>query len=235
VAYVDKTSPHAVAHKRNESKALLRAHAGAWPLAKRVTDVVLATLMLVALIPVLLLVALAIKLDSRGPVLFKQRRYGRELKDFSVLKFRTMTHGASDAIHRAYIAELMSENGGGTDDDGGLKKLTADPRVTRVGAFLRKTSLDELPQLFNVVAGQMSLVGPRPALDYELEHYDPSHYARFAVRPGLTGLWQVSGRNSLGFREMLDLDAKYAAEGGPATDLQILAKTPITLVRRTAA
>lgn len=234
MAYVDKTSTHAIAHARTESKALLRAHSGAWPIVKRTLDVVLASLMLVALVPVLLLIALAIKLDSKGPVLFKQRRYGRELKDFPVLKFRTMSHGASDAIHRAYIAELMSENGG-TDEDGGLKKLTADPRVTRVGAFLRKTSLDELPQLFNVVAGQMSLVGPRPALDYELEHYEPSHYARFAVRPGLTGLWQVSGRSSLGFREMLDLDARYAAESGPATDLQILAKTPITLVRRTAA
>jgi lipopolysaccharide/colanic/teichoic acid biosynthesis glycosyltransferase len=194
--------------------------------------VLLSTVLLLVMLPVLLLVALAVKLDSRGPVLFRQKRFGRDMREFSVMKFRTMRHGASEELHKEYIRQLMAAE---ADEDTGLKKLTRDPRVTRVGAFLRRTSLDELPQLLNVVLGQMSLVGPRPALAYELEHYEPAHFERFAVRPGLTGLWQVSGRSELGFREMLDLDAAYAREAGPRMDLQILARTPITLVRRHAA
>jgi len=121
------------------------------------------------------------------------------------------------------------------EQDGSLKKMVDDPRITAVGRFLRRTSLDELPQLFNVVAGQMSLVGPRPAIDYELEHYESHHFLRFEVRPGLTGLWQVSGRNELTFTQMLDLDCDYVRRFGPASDLQILLRTPITLVRRHAA
>jgi lipopolysaccharide/colanic/teichoic acid biosynthesis glycosyltransferase len=154
------------------------------------------------------------------------------MHEFQVMKFRTMSQDASPELHRQYIAQLMTAE---NEDDDGLKKLTNDPRVTRVGAFLRKTSLDELPQLLNVVAGQMSLVGPRPALGYELDHYDAVHFDRFQVRPGLTGLWQVSGRSELGFRQMLDLDAQYARESSPVQDLQILLKTPITLLRRHAA
>jgi lipopolysaccharide/colanic/teichoic acid biosynthesis glycosyltransferase len=121
-----------------------------------------------------------------------------------------------------YIAKLAT----GQADEEGLKKLTADPRVTRVGRFLRRTSLDELPQLVNVLVGNMSLVGPRPALEYELQHYQERHYERFAVKPGMTGLWQVSGRNLIGFTEMLDLDAEYARSSNLLTDLKILVKTP---------
>jgi lipopolysaccharide/colanic/teichoic acid biosynthesis glycosyltransferase len=198
----------------------------AWNTFKRGFDIVFATLALVALAPVLLAMAVAIKLDSPGPVLFRQRRLGRGMGHFTVLKFRTMYDGSSAAAHQRYIAELA--NG---DADGELKKLTGDPRVTRVGAFLRRLSLDELPQLFNVLGGSMSLIGPRPALDYELEHYAARHYERFQVRPGLSGLWQVSGRNRLGFNEMLDLDVEYARSCGPAVDTSIFLRTPIAMVR----
>jgi lipopolysaccharide/colanic/teichoic acid biosynthesis glycosyltransferase len=232
VAYVDEKATTSIVTRSPEIRGELVRRSAAWNHGKRVLDVSLSVVLLIVMLPILLLVALAVKLDSRGPVLFRQRRYGRDMREFPVMKFRTMHHGVSDELHKEYIRQLMAAE---PDEQDGLKKLTRDPRVTRTGAFLRKTSLDELPQLFNVVAGQMSLVGPRPALAYELEHYEPTHYERFAVRPGLTGLWQVSGRSELGFREMLDLDAAYARDAGPRMDLQILARTPITLVRRHAA
>jgi lipopolysaccharide/colanic/teichoic acid biosynthesis glycosyltransferase len=198
--------------------------------AKRTIDIVGALVGLVVLSPLLLVLAAAVRADSAGPAIFRQRRVGMEGRTFLVTKFRTMHTGASDEAHRRYIAQLAT----GAAGEGPLKKLTADPRVTRVGAFLRRTSLDELPQLLNVLAGEMSLIGPRPALEYELAHYRPEHFDRFAVRPGMTGLWQVSGRARVGFLEMLDLDAHYAREGGPLTDLTILVRTPRALVGSTA-
>ena len=198
---------------------------------KRIVDLAGSGLGLLVLAPLFAVAAVAIKLDSRGPVFFRQERIGRDERRFRVWKFRTMQVGASDALHRAYIAELAS---GAADHQEGLKKLTSDPRVTRVGRVLRATSIDELPQLINVFAGEMSLVGPRPALEYELEHYRPEHYDRFRVKPGMTGLWQVSGRAELGFNEMLDLDVQYAQECGPLADLRILLKTPGALLGRTA-
>jgi lipopolysaccharide/colanic/teichoic acid biosynthesis glycosyltransferase len=201
-----------------------------WLALKRTVDVAGAAIVLLVLSPFMTLMAIAIRLDSRGPVLFRQERLGQHRRMFVVLKFRTMRPGSSDALHREYIARLA----GGDVDEQGLKKLTADPRVTRVGRVLRALSLDELPQLFNVLRGDMSLVGPRPALEYELEHYDPAHFARFEVRPGLTGLWQVSGRAELNFKQMLDLDVEYVRTTGPRTDLLILARTPRALVGKTA-
>ncbi len=209
-----------------------RSRSLAWEATKRLTDVLQVLVVLPLLLPLLALIALMIKLDSPGPVLFRQTRHGRNRRPFVVLKFRTMRHQVSSEAHRRYIAELARCDGRGQS---GLKKLTVDDRVTRLGAFLRRTSLDELPQLVNVLLGQMSIVGPRPAIDYELEHYDPEHFTRFDVKPGLTGLWQVSGRNELGFREMLALDAEYARSYGPLTDAWILLRTPSTLVRRRAA
>jgi lipopolysaccharide/colanic/teichoic acid biosynthesis glycosyltransferase len=203
-----------------------------WPAAKRIADVLLAVVLLVALAPVLLVVGIAIRLDAPGPVLFRQERLGRGRRRFTVLKFRTMHDGASPAAHRLYIAELVRAGGEAAE---GLKKLTGDPRVTRVGAFLRRTSLDELPQLLNVVRGEMSIIGPRPALEYELEHYEPEHFARFDVRPGLTGLWQVSGRSTIGFLGMLDLDAEYARTSSLRRDAAILLRTPLALLRGHAA
>ncbi len=202
-----------------------------WSRAKRVLDVVLAVVLLVALAPALLVIALAIRLDTPGPLIFRQQRRGRGCLPFTMLKFRTMHDGVSSDAHRDYIAQLAAAPEDGT----ALKKLTADPRVTRVGAFLRRTSLDELPQLVNVIRGEMSLVGPRPAIDYELDHYAARHFARFDVRPGLTGLWQVSGRSTLGFIAMLDLDAEYARTSSPALDGRILLRTPLTLLARKAA
>lgn len=207
------------------------AEAGrAWAAAKRTFDVAFALVALVALMPILLLVAVAIRLDSRGPLLFRQRRYGREMRKFTVLKFRTMAADAPVHVHRDYIAILAA----GGDDDAGLKKLTDDPRVTRVGRLLRTTSLDELPQLVNVLTGRMSLIGPRPAIVYEIDHYLPRHYERFSVRPGLSGLWQVSGRNEVGFTQMLDLDVEYARNCNFRTDLRVFVRTPMAMVRGAA-
>ncbi|MEA2148603.1 MAG: hypothetical protein QOD69_433 [Solirubrobacteraceae bacterium] len=203
-----------------------------WPAAKRIVDVLFSVVLLVLCAPVLLAVAIAIRLDTPGPVLFRQERLGRGCRSFTVLKFRTMHDGVSPAAHRLYIARLASGDGEAGD---GLKKLTEDQRVTRVGAFLRRTSLDELPQLLNVVRGEMSIVGPRPALAYELEHYEREHFVRFDVRPGLTGLWQVSGRSTIGFLGMLDLDAEYARTSSPCRDAAILLRTPLALLRGHAA
>jgi lipopolysaccharide/colanic/teichoic acid biosynthesis glycosyltransferase len=204
---------------------------GIWPAVKRLIDVVGAGVGLLVLSPLLAVIALAVRLDSRGPVLFRQTRLGRALEEFDVLKFRTMHTGQSEDMHREYIAKLVA----GSDEEGGLKKLTNDPRVTRTGRLLRKTSLDELPQLMNALRGEMSLIGPRPALRYELEHYEARHFERFAVKPGMTGLWQVSGRNRLGFREMLDLDAEYARRSSFMLDMKILVKTPAAALRPDAA
>lgn len=204
----------------------------AWERAKRIIDVLLSAILLVVLSPLLAGIAVAIRLDTGGPLLFRQERRGRCLRPFMVLKFRTMYDGVSSEAHRRYIAHLVAA---GVDDGPGLKKLTGDPRVTRVGRVLRQTSLDELPQLVNVLRGEMSIVGPRPALAYELEHYEPEHFARFEVRPGMTGLWQVSGRNNVSFLEMLSLDAEYARTCSPRVDALIVLQTPLALVRRSAA
>jgi lipopolysaccharide/colanic/teichoic acid biosynthesis glycosyltransferase len=195
---------------------------GLWMAVKRAIDFVGAGVGLLLLSPLLLVLAAAVVIDTGRPVLFRQVRLGRGLQEFRVLKFRTMKLDSDPDMHKEYIAKLAT----GQADEEGLKKLTADPRVTAVGRFLRRTSLDELPQLVNVLLGTMSLVGPRPALEYELQYYTDSHYERFAVKPGMTGLWQVSGRNELGFTEMLDLDAEYARSGNLLTDLKILVKTP---------
>ncbi len=235
VALDETTSPASLALRAPAPSAgaveRARPYVG-WQTAKRGLEPVLALVLLLALLPLLIVVALAVKIDSRGPVLFRQRRVGHRLSEFPVLKFRTMIHNAPEELHRAYIAKMVR---GGDDDEQSIKKLTDDPRITKVGAFLRRTSLDELPQLINVVLGQMSLVGPRPAIAYELEHYEDHHFARFEVRPGMTGLWQVSGRNELSFTDMLDLDVRYTREAGPAKDLQILARTPIAVVRKHVA
>jgi lipopolysaccharide/colanic/teichoic acid biosynthesis glycosyltransferase len=203
---------------------------GLWMAAKRLIDVIGAAVGLVLFSPVFLALAVAIVIDSGRPVLFRQIRLARGLREFRVLKFRTMKVGASSDMHQDYIKKLAT----GQVDQDSLKKLTGDPRVTRVGRFLRKTSLDELPQLVNVLLGNMARVGPRPALEYELEHYGEGHFDRFAVKPGMTGLWQVSGRNEVGFTEMLDLDAEYARSSNLLTDLKILVKTPMAAISKAA-
>ncbi len=200
--------------------------------ARQGFDAILALALLLCLLPLLLIVAALIKLDGRGPVLFRQTRLGRKMRPFTVLKFRTMAANATPEAHMRYIAGLAQVQNGSTTPE--LKKLTDDKRVTRVGRPLRRLSIDEIPQLLNVLAGQMALVGPRPALEYEIKYYDPRHFERFKVRPGITGLWQVSGRSALSFEEMLDLDTEYAATATFGSDVRILARTPHAAFRNSA-
>jgi lipopolysaccharide/colanic/teichoic acid biosynthesis glycosyltransferase len=199
-------------------------------LVKRVMDISGSFLALIFAAPIFALVAVAIKLTSKGPVFFRQQRVGRYGEPFSLLKFRSMHCGNSNAIHKQYVAQLISGTARKQPCNGegqGVYKLTKDPRVTSVGAFLRRSSLDELPQLINVLKGEMSLVGPRPPLDYELEKYDLWHRRRLMeAKPGITGLWQVNGRNRIPFDEMVRLDLAYASCWSPWLDLKILFRTP---------
>lgn len=196
---------------------------------KRSLDTIGAVVGLLLAAPLFVLIAVLIKLDSQGPVFFRQRRLGKGMREFTLLKFRTMTVGVDDAPHREFIAGTMSSSA--QLGANGLYKLERADAVTRVGRWLRKTSLDELPQLINVFSGGMSLVGPRPCLPYETEHFAPHHYDRFLVPAGITGLWQVSARAHSTFGEALDLDVLYAHSWSFGLDLSLLARTPIQLLR----
>jgi exopolysaccharide biosynthesis polyprenyl glycosylphosphotransferase len=193
---------------------------------KRAMDVVIASAVLLVTAPLLVLIALAIKLDSPGPVFLRQVRIGRDGDEFICYKFRSMVQDAEARKH-----ELMAQEG----NNGPLFKMKNDPRVTRVGWFLRKTSLDELPQFFNVLLGEMSVVGPRPQVPAEVELYEDWHYQRLEVTPGLTGLWQVSGRSDLSFDEMVKLDLYYAENWSPWLDIKLMLRTvPAVLFGRGA-
>lgn len=203
--------------------------------ATRSLDLVLAVLVLVGLSPVLLIIAIVVRRDSAGPAIFRQKRVGKDQKEFELYKFRTMSTGADPARHRAYVTALLTSDAR-SPEDGGLYKLSGDDRITGVGRFLRSWSLDELPQLVNVLRGQMSLVGPRPVIPYEVEQYPESYLPRFLVKPGLTGLWQVSGRNERTYDEMVCADIEYAEHRTLWLDLKILVKTiPVVLGRRGVA
>jgi lipopolysaccharide/colanic/teichoic acid biosynthesis glycosyltransferase len=195
--------------------------------SKRAVDTSVAVVALVVAAPVLLLIAMLIRATSRGPVLYRQTRIGAGGRSFVMMKFRTMRHGCGDELHRAYVKDLI--DGAATQQDG-LFKLHNDPRITPVGRALRKLSLDELPQLFNVLRGEMSLVGPRPSLPWELRMFPSWALCRLEVLPGLTGLWQVSGRNRLTMLQGLELDVQYVDRQSLWLDLRILAKTPIALL-----
>jgi lipopolysaccharide/colanic/teichoic acid biosynthesis glycosyltransferase len=197
---------------------------------RRTLDIVVAGALLLVLSPLLIAIAIAVRLDSEGPVLFRQRRVGRGRGEFTMLKFRTMCHDADATRHRNYVQTLI--DGSRESERGQLYKLSVDDRVTRVGRFLRSWSLDELPQLFNVLRGQMALVGPRPVIPYEVEMYPDAYLRRFAVKPGLTGLWQVSGRNERTYDEMVSFDIEYAEAASLLLDLRILAKTVPVVLRR---
>jgi len=205
-------------------------------LVKRLIDVVLAAGMLVVVAPVMTVIALLIKLSGPGPVLFVQERLGRDGRPFSFYKFRSMKHDSDDAIHRQFAAMFINgDEDGCADHNSGDKvfKLKRDPRVTAIGAFLRRASLDELPQLFNILKGEMSLVGPRPPIAYEIENYQPWHMERLKAVPGLTGLWQVSGRSSVAFEDMVRLDIRYINTWSLWRDLVILVKTVPVVLRWT--
>jgi lipopolysaccharide/colanic/teichoic acid biosynthesis glycosyltransferase len=193
---------------------------------KRLLDLVLALVLLLCFVPVLALCALAIRLESPGPILFRQRRVGRNGRMFTMLKLRSMYADADVAPHRQYAAAFIRGQAQAHGDQR-IYKLVADPRVTRVGRWLRRTSMDELPQ--------MSLVGPRPPIPYELELYQPAHFQRLQVRPGITGLWQVNGRSRTTFEEMVALDLDYIRNWCLALDVRILLKTiPVVLLRANA-
>ncbi len=209
-----------------------------WPaLAYRALDVLIASLVLVLLAPLLLALCVLIRIDSKGPAIFRQRRLGRARRPFTVHKFRTMTVCCDERVHREYVERLIDgeEQSQATRDGRNLYKLVADDRVTRVGRLLRRTSLDELPQVFDVLLGHMSIVGPRPVIPYEAELYPPEYDARFAVKPGITGLWQVSGRNERSYREMVQLDVAWASEHSLALYLEIVMRTPWALCTRRGA
>jgi lipopolysaccharide/colanic/teichoic acid biosynthesis glycosyltransferase len=188
--------------------------------SKRACDVVLAGVAVVILAPLLAGIALLIRLDSQGPALYRQRRVGRGGVVFTLWKFRSMFDGSSQSIHHQASVNWFEGR-----PNGQRYKAGSDPRVTRVGRHLRRTSLDELPQLWNVLKGEMSLVGPRPVMEYERRLFEAWHFEREAVRPGITGLWQVSGRDRLSARQMLELDVRYVQELSAWLDLKILART----------
>jgi lipopolysaccharide/colanic/teichoic acid biosynthesis glycosyltransferase len=212
-----------LAYEGNErARRISRATA----IAKRILDLVVAVPALIVFAPLLVAVAIVIRIDSPGGAVFRQRRLGRHKREFTLRKLRTMCLDASPERHRDYVAALIAGEGQAvTSDCGALYKLAVDDRVTRVGRFLRRSSIDELPQLWNVVGGHMSLVGPRPVIAYEADCYPSSYEERFAVKPGLTGLWQVSGRNERTYEEMVGLDIEYARRCSLWLDVKILFKT----------
>lgn len=194
---------------------------------KRVIDIVVSLLGLVVLAIPFGFVALLIKLeDPKGPVFFSQTRVGLNGNYFVLYKFRTMFVGAEEQL-----ADLMEKN----EIQGPMFKMKYDPRITRIGHFLRKFSIDEFPQLVNVLKGDMSIVGPRPALPREVEQYSDYHRQRLLVKPGCTGLWQVNGRNNLHFEEMIQLDLSYLTKGSFLLDIQIMLKTFLVIITRDGA
>lgn len=219
-------------------------------IAKRWLDIVVSGALLLALSPLLLVVALLIVLDSPGPAIFRQERVNlrRRVVDgqpvwqvgtFTFFKFRTMVNDADPSKHREYVRAFIENDEAtmkavqGTDTE--MRKIVHDPRVTRLGALLRKTSIDELPQLWNVLKGDISLVGPRPPIPYEVEVYKPWHRQRLATIQGVTGLWQITARSSADFDEMVKLDLDYIERQSFWLDLEILVKTPVAVLKSRGA
>ena len=213
---------------------------------KRCIDLCLAGVALILFLPLLLLISVLIKIDSSGPVFFTHERVGAKrsevrseatwvIGNFRMHKFRSMVQNADSAAHETYIRDFVGGRVQPNEGNGGKFKLTNDPRVTRVGRVLRRTSLDELPQLFNVLKGQMSLVGPRPVPPYEVACYRPGDHKRLTALPGITGLWQVKGRCRVSFEEMIHMDLEYIRNASLWLDLQILFLTiPAVLFGRGA-
>jgi lipopolysaccharide/colanic/teichoic acid biosynthesis glycosyltransferase len=203
---------------------------------KRVLDIIGSAVGIVLFFPAAVLISLMIKLTSKGPVLFKQKRLGYLGNEFTFLKFRTMTTNSDDKIHRDYVKKLIEGKDQDINfgsDEKPLYKIENDPRITRIGHYLRKLSLDELPQFLNVIKGDMSLVGPRPPLAYEFENYKYWHYRRvLEVKPGITGLWQVNGRSKTTFNEMVRLDNQYINNQSFLLDTKILVKTMATVFNK---
>jgi lipopolysaccharide/colanic/teichoic acid biosynthesis glycosyltransferase len=206
----------------------LLAHA-ALSRRKRALDVALAGALLVLTSPVWLALAVAIRATTPGPILFRQQRIGLNGVPFTLLKFRSMGPGAPEEVHERFVTSMISALPAIAPPHS-IHKLQNDPRITPVGRWIRRVSLDELPQLINVLRGEMSLVGPRPPLAYEVAKYEPWQHDRLAVRPGITGLWQVSGRNRLTYFEMCEIDVRYVRGWSFSTDLRILLRTPWAVI-----
>jgi lipopolysaccharide/colanic/teichoic acid biosynthesis glycosyltransferase len=224
-----------ISEPANQSDALAPAAIRHWTIGaaiKRVLDFVASLSLLVLLAPLLFVTSLAIKLTSPGPVLFRQTRVGRWGNAFTIFKFRTMVVHADSTIHQQYVSQFIKTGAPAAGTTGAaVFKIVNDPRVTRVGRFLRKTSLDELPQLLNVLRGDMSLVGPRPPMPYEVAQYKAWHYRRVVdAKPGMTGLWQVTGRSRTTFDEMVRLDLRYARRCSAWEDIRILLATPRAVI-----
>jgi lipopolysaccharide/colanic/teichoic acid biosynthesis glycosyltransferase len=202
---------------------------------KRSMDIVGSALMLAICAPIFLTIALAVRFSSKGPILFRQQRVGQYGQHFTFLKFRSMQVNNDHSVHKEFITKFIASEAARQPSNGngdGVFKLTNDKRVTRVGKFLRRTSLDELPQFLNVLRGEMSLVGPRPPIPYELAAYQTWHRRRvLEVKPGITGLWQVTGRSRVNFDEMVRLDLRYATSWSPTLDVTILMRTPLAVIK----
>jgi lipopolysaccharide/colanic/teichoic acid biosynthesis glycosyltransferase len=194
-----------------------------------------ALVLLAVFSPLLIAVAIAVKATSKGPTLFRQDRLGLHRSTFKIIKFRTMSNNNSDAQHREFVKKMLTSEEDVDGGEQGVYKLVNDPRITPIGSFLRRTSIDELPQLWNVVRGEMSLVGPRPVLGWEADLFPVEAERRFAARPGLTGLWQVSGRSTLDFKAALELDVSYVERKSLWFDLKILCKTVAVVFNRSVA
>jgi lipopolysaccharide/colanic/teichoic acid biosynthesis glycosyltransferase len=230
------------AYDLSAERTMVTADSPVGVFARRSLDLVAASALILLFLPVMIAIAVAVRLDSRGPAMFRQRRVGYREREFTVYKFRSMRLDADEERHRQYISALIGTDDAATaqaeadaESDGEgetLYKLAVDDRITPVGRRIRSWSVDELPQLFNVVLGDMSLVGPRPAIPYEVESYPAWYSKRFAVKPGLTGLWQVSGRNQRTYEEMVSLDIDYAENRSFLGDLAILARTPRAVLGR---
>jgi exopolysaccharide biosynthesis polyprenyl glycosylphosphotransferase len=231
--YFDVIGPHVRVHSVESLPLLALPATKRFPASealKRALDIVGATFALILFAPVFGWIAWKVHRDSEGPVFFRQTRLGQGMHEFTVLKFRTMRTDVDQNVHRDYIKQTMSAEA--TPNENGLYKLDRDDAITPFGRFLRKTSLDELPQLINVLRGEMALVGPRPCLAYETEGFAPHHFERFEVPQGITGLWQVTARAHATFGEALDMDVQYARNWSLGLDLLLLLKTPIHVLRR---
>jgi lipopolysaccharide/colanic/teichoic acid biosynthesis glycosyltransferase len=197
---------------------------------KRIIDVLGSCAGLIILSPLMIYIALRVRTDSPGPVLFRQTRLGAGMREFTSLKFRTMKMNADTQVHRDYITRTMSIAAAATSS--GIYKLDRSDVVTDFGRWLRTTSLDELPQLINVLRGDMSLVGPRPCIPYEVDNYAPHHHDRFLLPQGLTGLWQVTARANATYGEALDMDVAYVRSWSLGLDLRLLLRTPLQVLRQ---
>jgi lipopolysaccharide/colanic/teichoic acid biosynthesis glycosyltransferase len=228
---------HGLTHEQPLERAVSESR---WLLTvRRLFDVAFAGTMILLFSPLLIAVAVAVRLDSKGSALFRQRRVGLREREFTLFKFRSMRLDADPRGHQEYVTALINgsdEDAASPSDDGkSLYKLAVDNRITPVGRWIRKWSIDELPQLFNVVLGDMTLVGPRPAIPYEVAEYPSWYLERFSVKPGLTGYWQVSGRSERTYEEMVRLDIEYAERRSLPLDLSILIKTPWIVLTRKGA